>query len=342
MSVRNLKDGHKKPWLCECYPQGRNGKRIRQRFATKGEATAFERYTMNEVDDKPWLGDKPDTRKLSDLIELWWQLHAKNLKSGAHAHRRMVIICEHLDDPIATSITAKDYAHYRANRRMVGASQRNGIEELSAASQNYDLKCMRAMFNELIRLKEWNYPNPLTSINLIPKSEPELNYLSQQQIITLLSFVQGQHHAKQLTQIIKICLATGARVSEAMNLKGSQLSKYKITFSNTKSRKNRTVPISEALYNEIYQDKNDKLFTCNYVAIWKGVSHCFTDLPKGQATHILRHTFASYFMMNGGNILVLQKILGHADISQTMRYSHFSPSHLQDAVSFNPLVNLVL
>ncbi|WP_339390197.1 hypothetical protein [Moritella viscosa] len=34
-------------------------------------------------------------------------------------------------------------------------------------------------------------------------------------------------------------------------------------------------------------------------------------------------------MMNGGNILVLQKILGHADISQTMRYSHFSPSHLQ-------------
>jgi len=53
MSVRNLKDGHKKPWLFECYPQGRNGKRIRQRFATKGEARAFERYTMNEVDDKP-------------------------------------------------------------------------------------------------------------------------------------------------------------------------------------------------------------------------------------------------------------------------------------------------
>jgi len=77
MSVRNLKDGHKKPWLCECYPQGRNGKRIRQRFATKGEATAFERYTMNEINDKPWLGDKPDTRKLSDLMELWWQLHAK-------------------------------------------------------------------------------------------------------------------------------------------------------------------------------------------------------------------------------------------------------------------------
>ncbi|CAH8201332.1 hypothetical protein VAE151_560176 [Vibrio aestuarianus] len=25
MSARNLKDGSKKPWLCECYPQGRGG-----------------------------------------------------------------------------------------------------------------------------------------------------------------------------------------------------------------------------------------------------------------------------------------------------------------------------
>ena len=225
---------------------------------------------------------------------------------------------------------------------MVGASRRNGVAELSPASQNYDLKCMRAMFNELIRLNEWNYPNPLTSIKLIQKSEQELSYLSQEQIVKLFRSIQSELHAKQLNHIIKICLATGARVSEAMNLKGSQLSKYKITFSNTKSRKNRTVPISEEFYNEINQDNTDRLFTCNYGAIRKGVSDCFTDLPKGQATHILRHTFASYFMINGGNILVLQKILGHADITQTMRYSHFSPSHLQDAVTFNPLANLAL
>nr|OED53629.1 hypothetical protein BEI47_17715 [Aliivibrio fischeri] len=55
------------------------------------------------------------------------------------------------------------------------------------------------------------------------------------------------------------------------------------------------------------------------------------DLPKGQATHVLRHTFASHFMMNGRNIIVLQKILGHVDIKQTMVYAHFSPDHLNDA-----------
>jgi len=58
--------------------------------------------------------------------------------------------------------------------------------------------------------------------------------------------------------------------------------------------------------------------------------------PAGQMTHVLHHTFASHFMMNGGNILVLQRILGHASIVDTMKYSHFAPDHLEDAVRLNP------
>ncbi len=42
-------------------------------------------------------------------------------------------------------------------------------------------------------------------------------------------------------------------------------------------------------------------------------------------------------MMNGGNILVLQRVLGHTDIKMTMRYAHFAPDHLEGAVTFNPL-----
>lgn len=55
MAIRNLKDGSTKPWICECYPTGRTGKRVRKRFATKGEAAAYETFIMREVDDKPWL-----------------------------------------------------------------------------------------------------------------------------------------------------------------------------------------------------------------------------------------------------------------------------------------------
>lgn len=42
--------------------------------------------------------------------------------------------------------------------------------------------------------------------------------------------------------------------------------------------------------------------------------------------HTLRHTFASHFMMRGGNLFDLQKVLGHKDIKMTMRYAHLSPA----------------
>ena len=42
--------------FCECYPAGRSGRRVRKQFATKGEALAFERHTMEETEAKPgWV-----------------------------------------------------------------------------------------------------------------------------------------------------------------------------------------------------------------------------------------------------------------------------------------------
>ena len=57
-------------------------------------------------------------------------------------------------------------------------------------------------------------------------------------------------------------------------------------------------------------------------------------------SHVLRHSFASHFMMAGGNIVVLQRILGHSDIRVTMRYAHFAPDHLEEAVTNNPLARM--
>ncbi len=64
------------------------------------------------------------------------------------------------------------------------------------------------------------------------------------------------------------------------------------------------------------------------------------QLPQDQLSHVLRHTFASHFMMNGGNILVLQRLLGHSTLAMTMRYAHMAPDHLQEAKTLNPLARL--
>lgn len=52
--------------------------------------------------------------------------------------------------------------------------------------------------------------------------------------------------------------------------------------------------------------------------------------PMQRPWHALRHTFASHYMMAGGNILTLQKVLGHSDIKMTMIYAHLAPDYLGD------------
>src|SRR5215212_3885478 len=44
--------------------------------------------------------------------------------------------------------------------------------------------------------------------------------------------------------------------------------------------------------------------------------------------HDLRHTFASWYMMNGGDLYELAKILGHANIKMTERYAKLAKQHI--------------
>lgn len=79
------------------------------------------------------------------------------------------------------------------------------------------------------------------------------------------------------------------------------------------------------------------MFKNGYRTLQRRIKNLNFTLPTGQMSHILRHTFASHFIQNGGNILVLQKILGHGSLLMTMRYAHLAPEHLDEAVKFNPI-----
>lgn len=340
MSIRKLKDGSNKPWLCECYPQGRHKRRIRKRFATKGEAAAYEVYILRLVDDKPWLGDKSDQRRLSDILRLWFLLHGKNLKSGEHTRDRLQHIVDALGDPIASQLTPKILAHYRAQRKSMNPGKQYGVAELAIRSNNKDMVYMKAMFNKLIEFGEWRAANPIIAIKRLKAPATKLTFLRSEQIVRLFEEVQKARFAKQMRLVFKICLATGARINEAIELQGEYVYDNKITFVNTKNKKNRTLPISQELYDEINPIKSGRLFTISYVVTRQWINKALPELPKGQATHVLRHTFATTFMRNGGNILELKEALGHSSIEQTMVYAHFSPNHLSAVTDLNPIATL--
>jgi site-specific recombinase XerD len=48
--------------------------------------------------------------------------------------------------------------------------------------------------------------------------------------------------------------------------------------------------------------------------------------------HDLRHTFASYMVMSGADLVTVQQLLGHGSINMTMRYSHLAPKHRAQAI----------
>ncbi len=50
--------------------------------------------------------------------------------------------------------------------------------------------------------------------------------------------------------------------------------------------------------------------------------------------HDLRHTFASRLVMAGVDLPTVKRLMGHKDISMTLRYAHLSDDHMQRAVDF--------
>lgn len=57
--------------------------------------------------------------------------------------------------------------------------------------------------------------------------------------------------------------------------------------------------------------------------------------------HILRHTFATKYLMNGGDIFSLQLILGHTSLEMVRKYSHLASSYIMDNhKKYSPLDNI--
>ncbi|EDR8672805.1 tyrosine-type recombinase/integrase [Salmonella enterica] len=328
-------------WLLDFYPegkpQGKASKRIRKTFSTKGEAIAYQTYIMENVHVKPWLDGKEDRRKLLDLVNQWFDEHGITLDDGEKRKSAMVFACESMGDPLAHEFDASLFSQYRKKRLSGEISRTTRVKQVSPRTMNLELAYFRAVFNELKRLGHWKVDNPLTNVRPFKSEEAELAYLGHEEITRLLAECLNSRN-DSVYWVACLCLLTGARWDEAESLTTKQIKNLKVSFFKTKGNRNRTVPISQNFFEALPKpEKPGRYFKSCYSAFRKAVERAELNLPDGQLSHVLRHTFASHFMMNGGNILVLKDILGHTDIKMTMRYAHFSPNHLEDAVRLNPL-----
>lgn len=64
------------------------------------------------------------------------------------------------------------------------------------------------------------------------------------------------------------------------------------------------------------------------------------DIDKNISTHTARHTFATQFLEQGGRVELLQKILGHSDITMTMEYVHILDSSVRKSMELMNVFSL--
>lgn len=321
MSIKKLDDGR---YEVDIRPQGRNGKRIRRKFDRKHEAVAFEKYVAVNYHEKEWLSKPADKRSLSELIELWWLYSGQNAKYGHQDKVKLELINQHLNDPCAFQLDRNAITMFRARRLGQG---------VKPSTVNRNLVLLGGVFTFLIDAGLFQGEHPLRGIAKLKESQSAMSFMSNDEITRLLAKLNGENRLVAL-----MCLSTGGRWGEVVNLKSEHIVNNRVTFVETKGGKKRSVPISQSVADETIKRDSGLLFPkADYSEFRLLLKEVKPDLPKGQAVHVLRHTFATHFMMNGGNIITLQRILGHASIQQTITYAHFSPDFLQDAITFNPL-----
>lgn len=319
-------------WLVDIQPGGRGHKRIRKTLDTKAEALQFEAWAKTQVvQNDGWVKPKKNVTRLSELIELWQLHHGVQLRH-TRTYSTLLRVCDALGNPIAEQLKSEHFAACRSGRLAEGVTP-NTI--------NREHAYLRAVFNELIRLGFWTENNPLARLRQFQIAERELSYLDNEEIRALLSALEARTE-KDALLITKICLASAARWNEAESLRISQLHSGMIHFTQTKTDKNRSIPIDDTLADEIkeFYKGRDRDATGRISKRVRSVKESGIELMPGQLTHALWDTFASHFMMNGGNIL--QKVLGHPSLHTTMIYAHLSPDHLQEAKLLNPLTRLTV
>lgn len=243
---------------------------------------------------------------------------------------------------------------------------------LSNSTINRNLDAIRAILNHFYKCRAI-YFNPMMAVNRLRVDKNKDNFWSMKEAKQFLEYTEKKYWNTESYAIhlfYLLALNTGMRLGELLSLRWSDIdfdtgfiavgrsySGHSRKINNTtKSHKVRHVALNSVI-KPVLKDISAK-YCNNELVLMRGNAvldphnlrqrYFQKDIAESGVKririHDLRHTFASHFMMNSGNIYALSVILGHSTIKMTERYAHYSKVFLKDkinVVSFSANDNIV-
>lgn len=173
----------------------------------------------------------------------------------------------------------------------------------------------------------------------VPKMDARIvNPLTTSEVYSLYSACSSTSLSLRNLLIVSLMLECGLRSGEVCRLELSHIDSVNniLHICNSKGCKSRDIPVSDYVIGLFLDYRNTLSFKSKYAIVTvKGkqltkysidclfaklkVSLNFNIYP-----HLLRHTFATSFILGGGSLEVLRVLLGHSSYSVTQNYLHIS------------------
>jgi integrase len=311
-------------------------------------AKKVERKKMSARDENRHLDIRRVVNyRVSALIDRYWQVYGSKKKS--HSRERSILegIREELGQMFVRELDGVEITKW-----LESLSVKRG---LSAGTAVRHFNVMHHMMEKATTIwsKETGIDrNPADQVEIKRPNDERNRYLSKAEIARLMKVLDEKLYRKgtkalnrtflRLRLIVLTALTTGMRIGEIFALTWSDFLHDESLIavrSKLKGGRFRYVPFTPELANEFrrYPDSigADRVFQPRRSA--KGercrIESSFeTLLDLAEITdfrfHDLRHTFASWYMMNGGDLYELAKILGHSNIRMTERYAKLARQHI--------------
>ena len=186
----------------------------------------------------------------------------------------------------------------------------------------------------------------LNNTKKIPKA------ISKDEINKIFNSLNNSNHINKNIYIIilKLMYLSGLRISEALALKWSDLSKSNMTLNiYGKGSKERKSYLTRDFLDTLYSLKKDESFI--FCLKGKKISvrsvNKFLDKAYKEglinykiSSHVFRHSFATSMLENEADIRHIQKLLGHSSISTTEIYTKVAKSLKKSVLdTYHPLKN---